>query len=66
MLPVVQLLPEGTNDAACVARLSQLLVGGCPTALQAVWHGLGEFPAALRPLSLCSLCQGPTSSSVPP
>lgn len=28
MLSVVQLLPESTHDAACVARLSQLLVAG--------------------------------------
>lgn len=76
VLPVVQLLPEGTHDAACVARLSQLLVAGYPIALQAVWRGLvdgravgellGSSSCCLRPLSLCSLCQGPTSCSVSP
>lgn len=43
MLSVVQLRSEGTYDTVCVACLSQLLVAGYPTALQAAWHGLGEL-----------------------
>lgn len=51
-----------------VELLSQLLVAGYPTALQAVWHDLvvRRVACCLRPSSLCSLCQGPISSSVPP
>lgn len=72
MLSVVQLLPGGTHGAACVGCLCQLLVAGCPTALQAVWHGLVDRKSAgiqsLLPeaVVLCSLCQGLTSSSVLP